>query len=195
MGDNKTDWSKTEGLMGKREHPVDPVPTGQLEIPEQPLVPQVLLRPMAELDHKPGEGFGGFVAGLHGEGKAKKQAALKALTLKHNAEIDMLEARLTQLARVQKVHAEVVAEEYLNRLDARKLELLTELGIRNVDTRQSALVQLTNTTVAKIKEAQALDWPEPLKERTIHDLLALLKRFNSQVMEELGTAGEQPLTE
>jgi hypothetical protein len=195
MSDNKTDWSKAESLMGNKNRPAAPVPTGQLEMPEQPLVPHVLLHPITELNHKPGEGFVGFVAGLHGEGRAKKHAAIRALTAKYNAEIDMLEGRLTQLMKVQKVQAEVVAEEYLSQLDARKLEVLTELGIRNVNTRQTALVQLTNTTVAKIKEVQALDWPEPLKERTIHDLLALLKRFNVQVMEELGTADEQRLPE
>ena len=191
---DKTDWTKTESLMGKNQPSGDSIPTGRLEQPEHPLVPQVLLRPMAETNHKPGGGVLGFLAKL-GEGKAKKHAVLKMLALKHNAEIDMLEARLTKLVKAQKVHADVVAEEYLNRLDARKLELLTELGIRNVNTRQTALVQLTNTTVAKIKEVQAMDWPEPLKERTIHDLLALLKRFNLQVMEELGTADEQRLPE
>ena len=124
MSDNKTDWSKTESLMGQKERPGDQVPTGRLEKPDQPLVPQVLLRPIAELDNKPGGGLVGFVAGLHGEGKAKKQAALKALSLRHNAEIDMLEARLTQLVRVQKVHADIGGRAIPQALDARKLEAL-----------------------------------------------------------------------
>ncbi len=188
MSENKTD-------MGKKMPSAVPVPSEGPEMPEQPLVPHVLVQPLAETNHKPGEGFVGFLAGLQGEGRAKKRAALKILSARFNAEIDVLESRLAQLVRVQKVQADVVAEEYLRRLDARKLDVLTELGIRNVSTRQSALVELTNTTVSKIKEVQAMDWPEPLKDQTIHDILALLKRFNSQVMEELGTVDGHQLPE
>jgi hypothetical protein len=106
--------------------------------------------------------------------------------LKYDAEIDILSSTLKQIVRVRTIHAEVAAEKYLNQLNAKHLEVLTQLGMRNVNTRQRAMVELTNTTVAKIKEVQASDWPDSLIDQTIHDLLLLLKKFNLKLMEEMG---------
>jgi hypothetical protein len=194
MSENKPNWSRVDALNEKlegkktpkpaQENALVPILEGKLEKLEQPMSPQVLSRPMKDINHEPNEV--GFFAGLHGEGKVKKKAIVKALELKYNAEIDTLEHRLTNLVRVRKVQAEVVAEGYLKQLDAAKLEVLTQLGMRNVNTRQNAMVELTNATVAKIKEVESSEWPESLKNERIHDMLVLLKGFNRKLMEELG---------
>ncbi len=41
-------------------------------------------------------------------------------------------------------------------------------------------------TAKKLKEVQARDWPESLKDSVINDLIALRQRFSDEMMKELG---------
>ncbi len=87
---------------------------------------------------------------------------------------------------MKKTQADVLAKEYLSELDARHLEVLTEIGLRNKDTREKALLELTDRTVEKLREVQAKDWPEALIEDTIDKLLGLRQRLVDEILEELG---------
>ena len=91
-----------------------------------------------------------------------------------------------------KARADVDYENYLKELDAEHLEVLAELGLRNKDVRERTLLQLTEMTAVKLKEVQAADWPNELKDATVNELFELRKRFAAEMMKELGGDSSQP---
>jgi len=120
------------------------------------------------------------------ERKISRKAALKALEASYNSQLDALTHSLVKAVQVQKTRADVVAEEYLKELDARHMEVMDELGLRNKETRERTLVTLTDQTVAKIKEVQAKDWPPSMIADTMNELHKLRKRFIAEMMKEVG---------
>lgn len=122
------------------------------------------------------------------ENKLGRKAALRALEAHYDSQLDALTHSLTKAVQVQKARADVIAGEYLRELDARQLEMLAELGLRNKDTRERALLELTEMTAAKLREVQDKDWPAELVRDTIGELLALRKRVVAEIMKELGGA-------
>ena len=87
---------------------------------------------------------------------------------------------------MRKAEADVVAKEYLKELDSRQLEILARMGLRNKETRERALFDLTEMTATKLKEVQKADWPPELKTDTINQLFVLRARYVTEMMEELG---------
>jgi len=63
---------------------------------------------------------------------------------------------------------------------------LKDLGLRNAETRASALIEVRDMIAAKLGEVQKKKWPQPLVDRTIDDLLDLEKRVCAEMMKELG---------
>jgi hypothetical protein len=122
------------------------------------------------------------------ENKLGRKAALRALEAHYDSQLDALTHSLGKAVQVQKARADVIAGEYLRELDARQLEMLAELGLRNKDTRERALLELTEMTAAKLREVQDKDWPAELVRDTIGELLALRKRVVAEIMKELGGA-------
>ena len=120
------------------------------------------------------------------ERKISRKAALKALEASYNSQLDALNHSLVKAVQIQKTRADVVADEYLKELDARHMAVMDELGLRNIETRAQTLLKLTDQTVAKVKEVQGKDWPQPMIEETVNELFKLRKRFIAEMMKEAG---------
>lgn len=118
--------------------------------------------------------------------KVGRKATLEALERSYAGQLDVLTHQISSAVQVKKTQIDVQAEEFLRELDARHLELLTEIGLRNKDTREKALIELTERTVEKLRDVQSRDWPPSLIEETVQDLFELRKRLVREVMEELG---------
>lgn len=181
--EKKTDWKKTEDLILRSSLPpaeIDDVPEGApgAELSVRPAMPIAAPIPDAKA-----------VQGILAKWRSnnlERGAALAALKENYTSQLDVLKHCLTAAARVKKTQADVMAEEYLKELDARHLEVLTEIGLRNKDTREKALLELTDRTVEKLREVQGKDWPEALIEDTIQKLLGLRERLVAEILEELG---------
>jgi hypothetical protein len=179
----KTDWKKTEDLILRSSLPPAEIDDsgeestgGELSV--RPAMPIAAPIPDAKA-----------VQGILAQWKSnnlERSAALAALKENYSSQLDVLKHCLTAAARVKKTQADVMAEEYLKELDARHLEVLTEIGLRNKDTREKALLELTDRTVEKLREVQGKDWPEALIEDTIQKLLGLRERLVAEILEELG---------
>lgn len=187
QAEGKTDWSFTDAIIKSTKNPTSegkqvasPVeeagllPTGDSIIPP---APTVVLPDMSASR--------GILMKWR-EQKLGRKAAMRALEAHYQSQLDALTYSLAKAVQVQKARADVIAEEYLKELDSRQLELLTELGLRNKETRERALLELTEMTAAKLREVQTKDWPEELMRDTISKLLALRKRVVGEMMKELG---------
>jgi hypothetical protein len=117
--------------------------------------------------------------------KVQREATLDYLRTWYREQLEVTKHRLAEAARVRKTEATVIAEQFLRELDQRHLEYLSDLGLRNVATRQDALAKLTDQTSGKLRELQERDWPPELQEQTIKGILDLHKRFFDRLMEEI----------
>lgn len=180
---DKTDWSYLEPIrnpekreMGKRSRA-----SGRSEIvpAEQSDVPAPLDAGVPDVDSL------GFFMGLK-QKKLEKQATMRELETFYEKRLDVLTYKLEQAGKVEKARSHLIAEEYLKELDAKHLEVLSQIGLRNKDTRERGLLQLTDMTVARLKEVHDKDWPPELVNETIQELFALRKRYVAEMMQELG---------
>ena len=115
-----------------------------------------------------------------------RKAAMESIQLHYSSQLDVLAHSLTKATQVRKSRADVLAEEFLKDLDTQHLAVLTEFGLRNKETRERALIDLTEATAAKLREVQEKDWPLELVQDTIKQLFTLRKRVVAEMMEELG---------
>jgi hypothetical protein len=115
-----------------------------------------------------------------------RKASIEALKARYDSELEFLTHKLSKACQVEKAKIDVMAEQFLQELDAQNLQVLSELGLRNKETRERALLALTESTVAKLKEVQEKDWPPTLIDSVVGELLALRKRVVDEIMAELG---------
>ncbi len=180
---DKTDWSVTENLTrvprsGSKALAADLGPS-RVVAPDDKTAGGALARiPSADE-------ASGILTKLRARQLGRK-AALEALEKSYMGQLDVLTHTIGAAARAKKTQIDVEAEEFLRELDARHLELLTEIGLRNKETRERALLELTERTVEKLRDVQQRDWPPSLIQDTVQELLDLRKRLVREVMEELG---------
>ena len=181
MEKKKSDWSKFELLQDEDSNqlsidPIENKPTNQVAVPAAKADADQVLQ---------GEDPKGILA-KYQEKRISRKASLTAMKATYDAQIEVLNHRLTQAVIVEKAKADVQAEEYLQQLDAEHLAVLSEMGLRNKETRERALLRLTQSTVDRIKEVQDMDWPESMIKETMTQILALKKRGVDEIMSELG---------
>jgi hypothetical protein len=181
--EKKTDWKKTEELILRTSLP----PAERIDAPGDPAARVPEARKSMPVAHPvpDAKALQGILAKWRTD-RLERGAALQALKENYGSQLEVLKHCLTAAAKVKKTQADVLAKEYLCELDARHLEVLTEIGLRNKDTRERALLELTDRTVEKLREVQAKDWPESLIEDTIGRLLGLRERLVGEILLELG---------
>ena len=117
-----------------------------------------------------------------------RKTALAAIQAQHDAQLDALRYHLTKAVTVSNARADRIAEEFLKKLDSEHIQVLKELGLRNADTRATALIEVRDMIAAKLLEVQSKKWPNELVGRTIDDLFDLEKRVCAELMRELGSS-------
>lgn len=115
-----------------------------------------------------------------------RKATLEALQEQYNSALTIYKHHLQNVVMGQTARDDVDYAAYQKQLDQEYLEVLAELGLRNKSVREQALIQLTDMTASRLKEVQEKDWPQPLKDAVIDDLIALRQRFSDEMMKELG---------
>ena len=90
----------------------------------------------------------GVIMGLK-QGNIQRKAALEAMKMWHQGQLEVAEVQIAQAVRVHTTKARVEAEPFLARIDTEYLDYLAELGLRNVGKRQEMLVRLANQTTLR----------------------------------------------
>lgn len=185
--DEKTDWTLAESVLNSdsAQSPVSSEIARSLKTAQ--LVPTTDVGLPAVLNLSvPVEDTSRGILMKFRERKISRKAALRALEASYNSQLDALNHSLVKAVQIQKTRADVVADEYLRELDARAMAVMHELGLRNIETRAQTLLKLTDQTVARVKEVQEKDWPQPMIQETVNELFKLRKRFIAEMMKEAG---------
>jgi hypothetical protein len=119
--------------------------------------------------------------------KIDRRTALQAIQAQYDSQLDALRYQLQKAVSVSNARADRLAEEFLKKLDSEHIQVLKDLGLRNAETRATALIEVRDMIAAKLKEVQTKKWPPSLVDRTIDDLLDLEKRVCAEMMKELGS--------
>jgi len=184
---NKTDWSLAEMILTSEENPKTIRDQVARSVNQGELVPSKMSdAPPPPTLGSPASSEGLGIMAKWKEKTLSRKATLKALEVHYDSQLDALTYSLTKAVQVQKSRADVIADEYLKELDSRQLEMLAELGLRNKETRERALLELTAGTAAKVKEVMEMDLPPQLVQDTIQELFKLRKRVVAEIMKELG---------
>jgi hypothetical protein len=111
---------------------------------------------------------------------------MEYLEVWYRARLEVARHRLSEVARVRKAEATLLAEQFLHGINSQHLEYLTSLGLRNEEVRTRAFIQLSDQTAAALREIQSRDWPQPMLDRTVEAILDRHEKFFRKVAEELG---------
>lgn len=183
----KKDWGLAESVLGSMKLP-QAEPTQGVRPSERALVPQESSAIPAPLIIAPPDTSASL--GIVAMWKAKqmgRKAALTALEEQYNGQLELLKHVVTEQVKVGKTRVSVAAEEYLNKLDAKHMEVLAQLGMRNAATRWKAVTDLTDMALAQVREVEGKDWPEPLIKDTVGKVFELRERVATKIMRELGS--------
>lgn len=190
---DKTDWSFMEPILKKvNSQPpvsgqgtrsiggVELVPAGETNAPAVPT--------LAVPDKTAAHG----ILMRYRQNKLSRKSTLQALELTYKTQLDALTHNMVRALQVKKTETDVIAEEYLKELDARHMEVMNDLGLRNIDIRNRTLEKLNDQYVAKIKEIRGKDWPPDVIAETLELMSKLRMRFIAEMMTEVGLdhAGE-----
>jgi hypothetical protein len=182
----KTDWSRVESVIGKEKKDrsandrLADASEGTELISVQSNVPAPLNVPLPDTKAPRG------ILMQWKKNQLDRKTAIQALEAQYNSQLDALRYHLSKAVSVSNARADRIAEEFLKQLDSEHIEVLKDLGLRNADTRARALIEVRDTIAARLAEVQEKNWPAPLIERTINDLIDLEKRVCSEMMRELG---------
>ncbi len=172
---NRTDWSKVNDSLKKRDRSNLPINADRpLDVPKH-------LTPAEDEVEKPD----GMVANFKAN-QVKKKAALNAVEVWYSKSLDVFKHRLSEVAKVRKEEATVMAKQALMDLDAHHLDYLLRLGLQNERARREALVRLGDETAASLKEIDTKDWPAELIEQTIAGVFLRHQAFFSKITAEIG---------
>jgi uncharacterized protein YutE (UPF0331/DUF86 family) len=179
---NKTDWSFIDEKMSRQKsaprNAIAPTTVNRSEIVEANNSNSIRVPELAVPE--------GILSQFKSN-QIKRKAALTALQTHYDSQIDVLAHTLSKAAQVEKSRADVTASQFMKELDSKYLEVLAQLGMRNKDTRERALIELTDQTTARLLEVEQKNWPQHFKDTVISDLMALHKRYIDEIVAELGS--------
>jgi hypothetical protein len=115
-----------------------------------------------------------------------RNAALEHLDAWYQAQLGIVHHRLAEVARVRQAEATLLAEQFLEGINAQHIEFLTELGLRTNAARDRAVIALHDQTTATLREIQTRDWPPVLLEQAIAGIIERNQRFFHKLNNELG---------
>ena len=172
--EEKTDWSLVEGQIAPDSagHS-NPPSTPSLDTPESAPAHQMMQRFGSP---------GGIIMELK-QGNIQRKAALEAMKMWHQGQLEVAEVQIAQAVRVHTTKARVEAEQFLARIDTEYLDYLGELGLRNVGKRQEMLVRLADQTTATLKEVQEADWPPTMKDQAVSKVMKMHEDFSDKLDE------------
>ena len=125
--------------------------------------------------------------GILARWKAKqmdRKSALAVLETRYAGHLEVVKHNVLEQVKVAKTQISITAEELLNELDVKHLEIMSQLGMRNMAIRQKMVADASEQTVAAIREVEAKDWPDQLKMDVITKAIDLKEKFVNKIMAE-----------
>ncbi|MGH7985983.1 MAG: hypothetical protein ACREQX_06825 [Candidatus Binataceae bacterium] len=82
----------------------------------------------------------------------ERKIAAEQLEAYHLAWLDQVKHQLKEAVRTRTAEATQAAEQFLYELNQKHLGFMAELGLKNVDTRQKILMELSEQTARRLEE-------------------------------------------
>ncbi len=176
--DDKTDWTNVNKAVQRRQLdsdlPINPEGVGSPA--------SAIVRPGSNTPLSPE----GFIANYKAN-KITRTAVLEHLKVFHASQLEAAKHHLIEAVRVRKADSTATADQFLQLINARQLQFLTDIGLRDNQLRAEAVRKLQAQTAEQLKQTMAQDWPEALRENAINGIVELNRRFFQRLMTELGT--------
>ncbi|MGH8012983.1 MAG: hypothetical protein ACREQ4_10825 [Candidatus Binataceae bacterium] len=116
----------------------------------------------------------------------ERRLAAKQLQAYHVARLEDLKHQLKEAVRMRMAAATQAAEQFLYQLNQKHLGFMAELGLKNVDTRQKILMELSEQTARRLEEVGQREWPSRLKDEAIDQIFAMNQEFAERLRHEFG---------
>ena len=177
----KTDWSFVDNLTEESEtirgELVEASSDGEVSLPSTGNSPNAPQKP------------DGILASFQAK-KVTRRAAIEALTVNYKFQIDSLRHNLSKALLVSNAKADTMAKEFLMELDSQHLEVLGRLGLKNKETRERVLADLSESTANTLRELEQKDWPKQFIDEAIAQSLKLRARAIEEIMRDVISEGD-----
>lgn len=115
--------------------------------------------------------------------KIERKSAVEQLRAIHQTRLEAAKFALTKALEVEKGRIDLVANKYLYQITQEYLQDMAVMGLSNEDARRKTLFALNDQTTKALLEAQAAQWPETLKTKTITSIMKRYEDFSNGLMD------------
>ena len=122
--------------------------------------------------------------GRYQANKIERKSAVEQLRAIHQTRLEAAKFALTKALEVEKGRIDLVANKYLYQITQEYLQDMAVMGLSNEGARTKTLFALNDQTTKALLEAQAAQWPEALKSKTINSIMKRYEDFSNGLMDE-----------
>ncbi|GEM_PF-4993711 len=115
--------------------------------------------------------------------KIERKSAVEQLRAIHETRLEQAKFALTKALEVEKGRIDLVANKYLYQITQEYLHDMALMGLSNEDARTKTLFALNVQTTAHLQQAQAAQWPETLRTKTIAAIMKRYEEFSNNLMD------------
>jgi hypothetical protein len=115
--------------------------------------------------------------------KIERKSAVEQLRAIHQTRLEAAKFALGKALEVEKGRIDLVANKYLYQITQEYLQDMAVMGLSNEESRSKTLFALNNQTTKALLEAQAAQWPETLKNKTINSIMKRYEDFSNNLMD------------
>jgi len=115
--------------------------------------------------------------------KIERKSAVEQLRAIHQTRLEAAKFALTKALEVEKGRIDLVANKYLYQLTQEYLQDMAVMGLSNEGARTKTLFALNDQTTKALLEAQAAQWPDTLKNKTINSIMKRYEDFSNGLMD------------
>jgi hypothetical protein len=115
--------------------------------------------------------------------KIERKSAIEQLRAIHQTRLDAAKFALSKALEVEKGRIDLVANKYLYQITQEYLQDMAVMGLSNEGARTKTLFALNDQTTKALMEANAAQWPETLRTKTINSIMKRYEDFSNSLMD------------
>lgn len=115
--------------------------------------------------------------------KIERKSAVEQLRVIHQTRLEAAKFALSKALEVEKGRIDLIANKYLYQITQEYLQDMAVMGLSNEGARSKTLFALNDQTTKALLEAQAAQWPETLKSKTVSSIMKRYEDFSNSLMD------------